>query len=63
MLKGSNGMDLAALKQTEDEVKATLDSWSRLKLLIAYAYIRRSTNISMDGIDYAILREHKKQEE
>ena len=55
-------LNLAALREVEDQVKASLDSWSRLKLLIAYAYIRRSTNISMDGIDRAIIEEFKKQE-
>ena len=55
-------LNLAALREVEDQVKASLDSWSKLKLLIAYAYIRRSSNISMDGIDRAIIEEFKKQE-
>lgn len=56
-------INLAELREVEDQVKATLDSWQKLKLLIAYAYIRRGTNISMDGIDHEILREFKKQQE
>lgn len=55
--------NLAELRRIEDEVKSTLDSWPKVKLLIAYAYIRRKDNISMDGIDRAILQEFKKQTE
>ena len=56
-------INLAELREVEDQVKSTLDNWPKLKLLIAYAYIRRGTNISMDGIDHAILQEFRKQQE
>lgn len=56
-------INLAELREIEDSVKATLDSWPRVKLLIAYAYIRRGSNISMDQIDRTIIEEFKKQQE
>ena len=56
-------VDLNKLREVEDAVKTQLDKWSTLELLIAFSYIKRSTNISMDGIDRKIVQEAIKRQQ
>lgn len=55
-------VDLAKLREIEDEVKKVLDDWPKLKLLIAYGYINRGSKITMEGLDRNILQEFAKQQ-
>ena len=56
-------VDLTKLREVEDSVKTQLDKWQTLELLIAFSYIKRSTNISMDGIDRKIVQEAIKRQQ
>ena len=56
-------VDLTKLREVEDAVKAQLDKWQTLELLIAFSYIKRSTNISMDQIDRRIIQEAIKRQQ
>ena len=56
-------VDLTKLREVEDEVKTQLDRWQTLELLIAFSYIKRSTNISMDQIDRRIIQEAIKRQQ
>jgi len=38
-LEGNNVVDIAKLKQAEDEILGTLDQWPKWKQAIAYRYL------------------------
>ena len=56
-------VDLTKLREVEDAVKSQLDRWETLELLIAFSYIKRSSDISMDGIDRRIIQEAIKRQQ
>ena len=56
-------VDLTKLREVEDAVKSQLDRWETLELLIAFSYIKRSSDISMDGIDRRIVQEAIKRQQ